>query len=453
MLKIIYKLSPFWIQNTFLSIENIFVLYKKYGYIPLLNPLNKIQKDVLNTEISSDLKTLLKRLNKFIAYAIKHTEYYRENEKKYSILNSLDDLAYLPILEKSYLKENTKKFYSDESNNRNSRLLSTSGSTGSPMKIKVSVNDLQKRYKLVLKNMIEFGLDLRKPYARITGHDIADNDRIYRKDFFHNHYFLSAFHLSDKTISKYYNVIVQNNIEALDGYPSAIYTMVKLLMDNNYKIECIKSIYVTSEKLHQYQKDVIEGYFNCKVFNYYGSNEQAPYVFTCTNDKLHLADSTGVIEVVDNNGNYVPNGEVGSMLITSFTSHFMPLIRYRIGDSCVISTDQTCNCGNDGIIIEEIIGRDEDIFKTIDGVYITRFSPVLKYLPKNIVESQLVLSNSGLSAKLYYVSREDLDHNSFIDFEKTLISKIGNKYAIKYIPVETILQTSKGKKKAIIIEN
>lgn len=453
MLKKIYKFSPLWIQNILLSIENIFVLYKKYGYIPFLNPLYKIQKDVLDIQMANDPKTLLERLNIFIAYAVKHTVYYRQNKKKYSIINSLDDLTYLPILEKSYLKENTNRFYSDESNNKNSRLLSTSGSTGSPMKIKVSVNDLQKRYKLILKNMVEFGLDLTKPYARITGHDIADDNIIYRKDLFHGHYFLSAFHLSDNSISKYYNIIVQNNIEALEGYPSAIYTMVKLLIDNNYKIECIKSIYVTAEKLHKYQKELMEQYFNCRVFDYYGSNEQSPYVFTCINGKLHTADSTGIIEVVDNNDNYVPNGEVGSMLVTSFTSHFMPLIRYKIGDSCIVAIDQTCSCGNGGVIIEEIIGRDEDIFKTIDGVYITRFSVILKYLPKDIVESQLVLSNEGMYAKLYYVSRKNINHDLFIDFEKMLISKIGNKYTIKYISVKNIPLTSKGKRKAVIIEN
>jgi len=453
MIKKLYKQSPIFLQNIFVTIENMFVLYKKYRYFPILNPMSRVSKNIINEVYINESNSLKERLNNLIQYAIEHSDYYVDKKEFYHKLDSIDDISKLPILEKNILKSNIEKFYSSKINKTNSRTLYTSGSTGSPMRIKVSVKDLQLRFRLLLKTMIDFGYDPLKPLGRITGHDICDDETIYRKDYINKHFFLSAFHLSKKNINKYLDVIVDNQLEALEGYPSAIYLMAKLVEQNNLKIECVKYVFTTAEKLHDYQKKQIEKTFGCKVFDYYGSNEQSIFIFTCPNGRLHTADATGLLEVLDDNNVPVKAGEVGNMIITSLTSHFMPLIRYKIGDTCIVSKDQSCNCGNGGIIIDEIIGRDEDIFKTLDGNYITRFSVILKYLPFEVIESQLVLNNQKKLIVLYYVSNHELEKSIFADFEHKLVEKVGNKYTISYKKVDEISKTSRGKKRAVIIEN
>lgn len=453
MMKKIYKKAPLLIQNIFVTIENIFVLYKKYKYIPLLNPVSKISVDVMKNVFVNEPDTLLNRINMFSKYAKKHTAYYKNFENEYSKLDNLDDIVNWPLLAKEVLKSKTEQFYSSEINRSNSRTLYTSGTTGSPMKIKVSVNDLQLRFRLLLKTMIDFGYDPLKPVGRITGHEISDENIIYRKDYINKHFFLSAFHLSQSNVQKYYDVIVNNQLETLEGYPSVIYVMAKLFDQNGYKVKCVKNIFTTAEKLHDYQKEEIEKTFGCKVFDYYGSNDQSVFIFTCKNGKLHTADATGLLEVLDDENNPVKPGEVGSMIVTSLTSHFMPLIRYKIGDACQLSENQNCKCGNGGLIIDEIIGRDEDIFETVDGNYITRFSVVLKYLPFDVMESQIVLSNKKMQIVLYYVANDILAQDMFTDFENNLISKVGVKYHIEYKKVDEIKKTSRGKKRAVFIED
>lgn len=453
MIKRIYSKSPIFIQNIFVSIENIFVLYKKYNYIPFINPMNKIFTNVTKLNIDYEEEKLIKELNDFFQYSIQNTKYYNENILKDFEINNLKDINQLAILKKTILRENTKDFYSSKINKSNSRTLFTSGSTGSPLEIKVSVKDLQLRFNILLKTMIDFGYDHKQAIGRVTGHDIADENNIYRKDFINNQYFLSAFHISDNTIHKYYKAIVENNIKALDGYPSAIYTLAKLFEQHNLKIDNIETIYTTAEKLHLYQKEQIERIFNCKVFDYYGSNEQSIFIYTCKNGNLHVSNKTGLLEVLDENYHPIENGTVGKMIVTSLTSHFMPLIRYDIGDSCIVSENQSCDCGNKGLIIDEIIGRDEDIFKTIDGNYITRFSVVLKYLPKSIIESQLILSNKKMTASILYTSKDTIEDSLFKEYEEALISKIGKKYKLEKIQIEKIEKSSRGKTRAVIIEN
>lgn len=453
MLKKLYYISPVFIQNIFITVENIFVLYKKFKYIPLVNSMSKIVNDVMQLETNYTEEELLKQINNFIDYAVSNTKYYSYESEKFKHISSLHEISKLPLLKKRFLKANLTDFYSKEINSFNSRTLFTSGSTGSPMQIKIAVRDLQFRYRLILKTMLDFGYEYDKPIGRIIGHDICDNDNIYRRDYLNNQFFLSAFHISVNNIHKYYKVIVDNDIKALDGYPSAIYTIANLLEQNDLKIDCIDTIYTTAEKLHDYQKEKIERVFNCKVYDYYGSNEQSILIYTCKNGKLHVSNKTGFLEVLDDTNKAVKSGEVGRMVVTSLTSHFMPLIRYEIGDSCIVSDNQNCSCGSQGLVIDEIIGRDEDIFKTVDGIYITRFSVVLKYSPKEVIESQLVLSNKKMSAILYYTAAKRIDIHMFRDFEKALVSKIGNKYEISYKYVDNITKSSKGKTKAVIIEN
>lgn len=453
MLKKIYSKSPIFIQNIFVTLENIFVLYKKYGYIPFFNPMDKIVKNIKKIDIDYKEKELINKLNSFFIYSRENTVYYNKHIEKNFKIDKINQIDKLDILKKITLRKNTKDFYSFKLNKSNSRTLFTSGSTGSPLEIKVSVNDLQLRFKILLKTMLDFGYDHNQVIGRITGHDIADENNIYRKDYINNQYFLSAFHISENTINKYYKAIVKNNVKALDGYPSAIYTLAKLFEQHNLEVNNIETIYTTAEKLHNYQKEQIEKTFNCRVFDYYGSNEQSIFIYTCKNGNLHVSNKTGLLEVVDNEFIPVENGKVGKMIITSLTSHFMPLIRYDIGDSCIISKNQSCDCGNKGLIIDEIIGRDEDIFRTIDGNYITRFSVVLKYLPKDIIESQLVLSNNRMEATILYTSNKSIDKSEFKKYEDALIDKIGTKYRLLNKKVSKIEKSSRGKTRAVIIEN
>lgn len=453
MFKYIYSHSPYFIQNILLSIGNMLVLYKKYGYVPLIMPMSTIEKNIQNNCMINEPLTLIERVNDFKSLAIKTTKYYSDNRVKYSDISSLEDIKRWPILTKAKLKENTHDFYSKEHNNFNGRTLFTSGSTGSPMKVKVSIKDLQNRFHILLKTMLSVGYSTNTCLARISGNDICDENNIYRKDFINNEIFLSAFHINEKNITKYQEAILNNQVTVLEGYPSAIYLLAKILSESNIKISTIKHVFTTAEKLHAYQKEFISSFFGCKVFDYYGSNEQSTFIYTCGNGKMHTSDKTGFIEVVDDNYNSVENGMFGKMLVTSLTSRHMPLIRYEIGDTCVLSEEQSCICGEGGSIIDEIIGRDEDIFKTISGRYITRFSLYLKYLPLNVNESQIILNNTTTKIKLLYSANVVIAQSEFRAFKELINDKLGKEYTIDFSKVDSIPLTSKGKKKAVIIED
>ena len=76
---------------------------------------------------------------------------------------------------------------------------------------------------------------------------------------------------------------------------------------------------------------------------------------TCAHGRLHLCEEKYLIEKewLDD-VHYIP-------LITSFTAHALPLVRYRMDD--VLQHDpQPCPCGNCADSVRAIEGRTDDIF-------------------------------------------------------------------------------------------
>lgn len=437
-----------------MTLANMFILYKKYRYVPFFSNLEKIQTFTKNNIVKTEVGYILGNINDLMRYAKKNVPYFIDRKDEYIELESIEDIKNLPIISKKTLKENSEKFLSKDVNFFNATDFKTSGTTGTPMRGKIRIKGLQKRYKAVLSSLVECGFDISKPYARFIGKQVFDAENIYRVDFLHSHLFFSCFHLSPDSIKKYHKIFNKYKIESVEGYPSVISQFAGLLKDAGLTIPTIKFVGTTAERLHENQKLLIEEVFKCRVFDYYGSNEQSPFIFSCEKGNYHLASATGFVEIVDDSGRIVTTaGKEGKMIVTSFTSHFMPLIRYEIGDRAVYLDENCCECGRKGIVFKEIIGRDKNTFVTLSGKRITRFSIALKTLPEEVLESQIILSNKNQSVKLNYVSLEKIEEKRFIPFKKILHQMIGEEYTINIFPCEYIERSNRGKFLSVVIDN
>lgn len=75
----------------------------------------------------------------------------------------------------------------------------------------------------------------------------------------------------------------------------------------------------------------------------------------------HVCDDYNLLEVVDEQGRPLPDGEVGELLVTSLQKLEGPLIRYRIGDIGRIFR-HSCGCGLSGRVLE-YLGRSDGQIK------------------------------------------------------------------------------------------
>lgn len=444
-MKELYKKLPLFIQHCVITLVNNYKYFQKFGAFPFFYPLSKVIRNIDVKSYNSGKS--LEHLNGLIEYAVKHVPYYRDRKNDYPTLHSLDELDKLPILYKDTFKKNNHEFLSDEITRFNSYKFRTSGSTGTPLKGAIKNIDLKERLHTFLISLKKEGIDYSKRVARFPGADVARNSKVYRRDFINNHFLFSIYHLSNDRILDYYHGLNDHKIEILEGYPSTIISLMRLLKANKLKLPYVKNILTTAEKLLPHDREELELFFNAKIFDFYGSSEGSVYMYADKNGVYHNSDRVGYLECVNDNYQNVPIGVSGRMIVTSFLSKFTPLIRYDIGDYATISS-------NDNGIIEvaEVLGRQEDIFITPSGKSFGRFSLFLKYLPEGLLESQLILTQRSNKAELMYISICNIQLEEFKEFEKMLEKYLDVKFKIEYRRIEKFDKAQRGKLRAVVIK-
>ena len=96
-----------------------------------------------------------------------------------------------------------------------------------------------------------------------------------------------------------------------------------------------------------------------ELFSTYGLTEAGLAFHECpVHQGLHSHPDLVVVEIVDDAGRTVPEGEIGELVITSLQMEGMPLIRYRTGDVSFV-VPGACPCGRGGDRIGPILGRKQ----------------------------------------------------------------------------------------------
>jgi phenylacetate-CoA ligase len=107
----------------------------------------------------------------------------------------------------------------------------------------------------------------------------------------------------------------------------------------------------------------IEAAWSAKVYSTYGVTELTNSLCECdAGTGGHLHDEQLYIEVLDDDGKPVADGEMGEVVATTFGVEAMPVIRYRTGD-CAAMFSGPCICGRKTPRIGPIVGRKQQKLK------------------------------------------------------------------------------------------
>ncbi len=107
----------------------------------------------------------------------------------------------------------------------------------------------------------------------------------------------------------------------------------------------------------------IEAAWGAKVYSTYGVTELASSLCECdAGAGGHLHPELLHLEIVDDAGQPVPDGEPGEIVGTTFGVEAMPLIRYRTGD-CAAMFQSPCACGRSTPRLGPILGRKNQKLK------------------------------------------------------------------------------------------
>lgn len=327
------------------------------------------------------------RLKELVSYAYQRSQFYHGFYKGLNVgsIERSEDLCRLPILTKEIWRENLTAIKTT----RKGIHVHTGGTTGTPLEVIFTSEDFQERMARLTIFREESGAFNRHKRATFSARIVVplnyDGKVFWRYNATLRQRLYSTFHLNEENLGLYISDLNKFKPEWIDGFPSSIYLIARFSLKHGQPLLFNpKAVFVTSENLYDYQKAAIEEAFGCSVINQYASSEGAPFVTQCKNGNLHYDLRTGVFEM-----------ENGQLLVTSFTTHGTPLIRYAIGDKMVFSEDR-CDCGNHNPIVQSIDGREQDyILSPERGPVVTGLAGIFKKVPPVIRETQLVQSASN----------------------------------------------------------
>ena len=111
-------------------------------------------------------------------------------------------------------------------------------------------------------------------------------------------------------------------------------------------------------------------------------------------DGLHIWSDNFLVEVLDENGEQVAEGEKGELVISSINKEGFCNIRYRTGD-IVKLLEPECNCGRTTTKISRILGRADDML-IVRGINVfpSQIQDVISRIPQVGEYFQLILDRN-----------------------------------------------------------
>ncbi|MCE5324679.1 hypothetical protein LLG46_15395 [bacterium] len=417
-----------------------------------LSELNKSQwwTPAQLTELQND------KLRRLVKHAYETVEFYREIFDSVSLTPSdikcAQDLPKVPIINKALLKTNyPAKTISSEYDANELNVMASSGSTGEPFQFLMSDSEKAWKWASIARFWGWGGYELGDKYVNITRtpHRAFRNGWLHRlEEAFSGMLAIDSFELFEGNAEKYARQILDFKPKMLRGHCSALHYLAQVLHDTEQKLQ-FQSVFTTGEKLYDFQREVMESVYGCRVHDHYGG-ESMEIACQCDHGKsYHINAENVIVEVVDAQGNPCTPGVRGELVITDLNQYSMPFIRYNIQDVGVLSSS-LCSCGRGLPLLDEISGRVTDFAVTPSGkpVLMLVFTGMFLAMPVEvkafqIVQEKIDLFNINIVPGIDFESVRDKILHQAHDY-------LGDDVTVNIVIVDKIPLTAGGKRRLFV---
>jgi len=394
-------------------------------------------------------------LQNLVHHATEQSAYYKDLFASLGLkatnIKTPDDLQLLPFLDKAIIREHTSAIASrslDElSVNR------TGGSSGEPLVFYTSNERVSHDIAARMRANRWFDVDVGNKELVVWGapHELNSQDKIkLLRDTLFRSKLISAFNMNDNDLKSQIANIQDYQPEMIFAYPSAIFNIANYCETHAIKLQIpsLKAIFVTSEMLFEDQRSIIEKVFSAPVVNEYGGRDGGFIARECPEGNFHINADDIIVEIVDDEGKVLPNGEAGEVVVTHLQSYGFPFLRYKMGDIASIST-QSCACGRRLPIIKHLEGRLNDFLIGLDDRKVhPNVANYIIRLNANIIQYKVVqAANKALQVNV--VANVTLDTAAKDKIIADFTDRLGA-VGISINQVEAIAPEKSGKRRYII---
>ena len=311
----------------------------------------------------------LERLKRIVAHAYNNVEFYRNRMKKYNLkpesIRSLDDVVKLPFMVKQDLRDTYPFGLLAVPQSEVVRLHASSGTTGKPIVVAYTREDLKVWTEVVHRAFANCGLSnadivqVSYGYGLFTGglgaHYGAED--------------LGATVVPTSGGNTRRQIMLMRDfgVNAICCTPSYFIHLIDEAAKSGIDLKelPIRAGIFGAEPWTAGMRKYVEQNAGIEAFDIYGLSEIiGPGVaIECPcHCGLHLYEDHFYPEIINpDTGEVLPDGETGELVLTTLSKYAMPMIRYRTRDLTRIIPGR-CACGRTIRRIDRISSRSDDMF-------------------------------------------------------------------------------------------
>lgn len=324
-------------------------------------------KDAIRLFQEEKLRELLQYLKEKSPY---YQRLFRENNIDITQIQHLEDLQRLPTTSKDDLQRYNDDFLCVPKE-AIVDYASTSGTLGKPVTFGLTDRDLD---RLAYNEAISLSC------AGISQGDVVQlMTTIDRRFMAGLAYFLGIRHLGASIVrigagipELQWDSILSYHPTYLIAVPSFLLKLIEYAEKNgiDYRHSSVKGVVCIGETLRQQDfspnlltDKIMEKWPELRLYSTYASTEMSTTFTEC--DALqggHHHPELIITEVLDDEGNPLPYGQLGELTITTLGVEGMPLLRFRTGDMVTLH-DTPCSCGRNTLRVSPVVGRKQQMIK------------------------------------------------------------------------------------------
>ena len=313
------------------------------------------------------------KLKQLIPYLQEKSSYYQrlfsENGLHSKDIQTLEDLSKIPTTSKEQLQEYNDDFLCVPKN-KIVYFVTTSGTLGEPVTIGLTDADLD---RLAYNEAISFAC------AGLTEDDILQLTTTLDRRFMAGlAYFLGARKLGAGIIrvgagipELQWDTILKFKPTYLIVVPSFLLKLIEYADQHSIDLNAsgIKGAICIGESLRNQDFSLnilaskIISAWDIELYSTYASTEMSTAFTECSEQQGgHQHPELIIVEILDDHGHAVREGEEGELTITTLGVEAMPLLRFRTGDIVAAHTSP-CNCGRNTLRLGPVVGRKKQMIK------------------------------------------------------------------------------------------
>jgi len=387
----------------------------------------------------------LRGLRRMLDHARRDVAHYRD--PAYAVrLETLADLARLPVLTKAEVRAAPERFHAPERGWF--QVDRTSGSTGRVLEVRHDAHAYGYHGATLLRRFLAAGcrpwwtIVHIKPYPRPS--------RWFQRFGVFRRTVVPA-GLPERQLAER---VLALRPRVLMGYP----VMLRVLLRELSQAELaelrrgLRLLLSESELLTDDVRALLTRGYGVPVRDEYSAFEVLTIAHECRHGSLHVDEDRVHLEIVDApDHRSVPDGRPGVAVVTHFRERAMPLVRYLIDDR-VVAVPGACRCGSRFRRIRLLDGRTEDAVVLPDGrrIYFGAFA-VAAFVVPGLAEIAVRQDEQGMITVSVV-----LDHTGGRSFEDVaadlracLLGQLDLELPMRVVPVDRIELTPGGKARLV----